>query len=249
MKAHKILIPNPCHEGWHNMTPDTNGRHCRSCNTVVRDFTQLSDTQIAYILQNSKGKMCGHFRENQVNRSIRIPKEQRGPDLLAVVLGMSLLLSACPAYSNSTEHDTPSVSLIEMLKDNPKCISPTDDHEYIKIKLQIVDGDNDAPLRHTSVTLLDENEAIITSTVSDENGYVTFSLTPDQKEKVRILKVEAVDYSNTRVLWDQDWQSEIEDVPVIELYAWEMMIDGMMIIEPYEEDEPKEKGLFNRKKN
>jgi hypothetical protein len=39
-------IPEPCHEDWHKMSPEAQGRYCGSCQKTVTDFTSMSDTQL-----------------------------------------------------------------------------------------------------------------------------------------------------------------------------------------------------------
>ena len=46
MKQKPILIPKPCHENWDKMTPNEQGRHCKSCAKTVVDGTHLTDAEI-----------------------------------------------------------------------------------------------------------------------------------------------------------------------------------------------------------
>lgn len=67
MSATKIIIPKPCNKGWDNMTPNTNGRHCDTCDKTVVDFTQMNKEEIkSYFIQKSGTKICGHFKASQV---------------------------------------------------------------------------------------------------------------------------------------------------------------------------------------
>lgn len=216
------------------MTPKSNGRYCQSCDKVVRDFSKLSDTQLAYIIQNSNGAACGHFRKDQLNRAISVAKERRSPDLLAVVLGMTLLLSTYPAFASPTSEHTPKVSLIEMLQE-PQNI-PADGHEYIEIKLQLVDGDTKSPLAYVTLVLHDENDVAIAGATSDENGYLVFKLTPDEKAQAKYCKVRSFDFVERIIEWNEEWKSDMALVPVVELHQMDMMIDGMMIYQPIDED-------------
>lgn len=68
-----IRIPEPCNEDWNKMNPDEKGRFCASCATSVVDFSKMSDEELKQFLINNKGqKTCGHFKQSQLNRPIRI---------------------------------------------------------------------------------------------------------------------------------------------------------------------------------
>ncbi len=66
----QLSIPNPCHENWDNFTPTASGGFCGSCQKNVRDFTQMSDTELVAFFKNAAQKqnqsMCGRFRDNQL---------------------------------------------------------------------------------------------------------------------------------------------------------------------------------------
>ena len=72
-----ISIPKPCHEDWDLMSPQQQGRHCSSCNKVVVDFTTMSDAQLVEYFTNNKTKTCGRFRNDQVERKIRLRCDEK----------------------------------------------------------------------------------------------------------------------------------------------------------------------------
>ncbi len=66
-----ITIPEPCHENWNNMHPDEKGRFCNSCQKSVYDFSNKTNDEILYVLNEKKAeKVCGRFRVAQVNKPI-----------------------------------------------------------------------------------------------------------------------------------------------------------------------------------
>ncbi len=73
-KKYTLDIPNPCHKKWDEMTPNEKGRFCQSCQTTVVDFSTKSNPQIAKIIQESKGKICGRFRKDQLDKVIEAPR-------------------------------------------------------------------------------------------------------------------------------------------------------------------------------
>lgn len=81
-----IRIPEPCHEDWNTMQPDSTGRYCSSCSKSVIDFSGKTDTEIRDILMQHKSqKVCGHFKSSQVNRPLNLRI-----DLKALPSNMSL---------------------------------------------------------------------------------------------------------------------------------------------------------------
>lgn len=64
-----LQIKEPCKADWQNMTPLAGGRHCAQCNKVVKDFTQMSDTQV-YDFVSQNRDTCGRFKQQQLNRTL-----------------------------------------------------------------------------------------------------------------------------------------------------------------------------------
>lgn len=78
MKKIQIAIENPCHEDWNNMAPETQGRFCHSCEKIVIDFSQMSDSEILQFFNKPKTeKICGRFKSEQLTlpaESTQTPK-------------------------------------------------------------------------------------------------------------------------------------------------------------------------------
>ncbi len=65
----QIQVPQPCHASWDKMSPQPDGRHCKSCDKVVVDFSRMNDEEIKDWFRKKEGeKVCGHFRVDQVKR-------------------------------------------------------------------------------------------------------------------------------------------------------------------------------------
>ena len=58
------------------MKPEDKGRFCGSCQKTVIDFTSMSDRQIAEFFKKPVGSTCGRFHNDQLNRTIDIPKKR-----------------------------------------------------------------------------------------------------------------------------------------------------------------------------
>ncbi|MDB9721119.1 carboxypeptidase-like regulatory domain-containing protein [Winogradskyella sp.] len=82
-----INIAEPCHENWNKMTPKDQGRHCLACNKTVIDFTNTSDEQIIKTLK-SQNKLCGRFKNEQLNREIVLTRKDKNNYLSWVASGL-----------------------------------------------------------------------------------------------------------------------------------------------------------------
>jgi hypothetical protein len=60
-----IIIPNPCHESWQDMTPENKGRHCAACDKIVVDFSNWEAEEILQYLKTNTGA-CGRFTKEQI---------------------------------------------------------------------------------------------------------------------------------------------------------------------------------------
>lgn len=69
-KTIKVNIPEPCHEDWNKMTATQCGAFCKACSKEVIDFTNKSDAQIVEILSQTKGKVCGRFTANKLDKPL-----------------------------------------------------------------------------------------------------------------------------------------------------------------------------------
>lgn len=107
----KFTIPKPCHEDWNNMTPDETGRFCSVCTKGVVDFSDKSPEEIQhYLLQNQEQKVCGRFRNDQINKfDIKVPKsilmQKRSfhnAFLLALFIVMGTTLFSCKNHNDAT---------------------------------------------------------------------------------------------------------------------------------------------------
>jgi hypothetical protein len=57
------------------MTPTEKGKFCSACQTVVTDFTLMSDAELIHHFKTSSGKLCGRFKAFQLNRNLIEEKE------------------------------------------------------------------------------------------------------------------------------------------------------------------------------
>lgn len=66
-------------------------RHCNSCNRVLTDFTQMSDTELVLWMKHNKGKVCGRFSKNQLDRPYVLPPAEKKSKFPVSMFWMLLL--------------------------------------------------------------------------------------------------------------------------------------------------------------
>ena len=101
-RKYKIAIPEPCEEDWDKMTPNKNGRFCRSCSKNVVDFTNMLPDEIQVYFQKHNN-VCGRFKKSQLNSlTIEIPNRVLYSQthyhkmfLLALFIAMGTTLFSC----------------------------------------------------------------------------------------------------------------------------------------------------------
>ncbi|KAF2079617.1 energy transducer TonB [Flavobacterium sharifuzzamanii] len=129
-RNHKITIPEPCHEDWDKMTPVENGRFCLSCSKTVMDFTSMLPEEIQYyFIQNQNNKICGRFRNSQLESIIiQIPSRTLYNQtsyhkmfLLALFIAMGTTLFSCA----DKEGNKKKIDQIEIVDNNTQ--SPDED--------------------------------------------------------------------------------------------------------------------------
>ena len=95
-----LSIPDPCSEKWADMSPlGSDCRYCGVCDKQITDFTQKTDAEIFAILSQGSGKICGRFRDDQLNRPLRVAVRRSGifrrrGGLTAAAASMAALLAA-----------------------------------------------------------------------------------------------------------------------------------------------------------
>lgn len=73
--AFHVDIKAPCHEDWQHMQTSGQDRHCLACQKTVVDFTRMSDGEILRYLQQAGARVCGRFRQEQLNKTYTAPQK------------------------------------------------------------------------------------------------------------------------------------------------------------------------------
>lgn len=65
-KSISLTVAQPCTENWDTFKPAKNGRHCQKCDTMVVDFTTMSDDEIIAYFRKKPAQTCGRLRTDQL---------------------------------------------------------------------------------------------------------------------------------------------------------------------------------------
>jgi len=156
-----LKIENPCQQDWDSMETAAGGRFCQHCSHIVIDFTSLSDSQVLAVIEKSNGKLCGRFRESQLNRlMVQAEGVNSNPRLYKILAGLLLLATANNAISKppndnnrvmtqSPAPDTGSPYQVGKLAYVPVKTRASND----SISGSVIDGNTKKPLAHATVHL------------------------------------------------------------------------------------------------
>ena len=111
MKTSYILkIENPCTESWAAMSKNDTGRHCKSCNKNVVDFSQLNDNEIIkYLSKNNSSKTCGRLEPHQLERIIKADLNKSKRNRFNQIITTLFLIGAAKstvAQTQPSQHQT-----------------------------------------------------------------------------------------------------------------------------------------------
>jgi hypothetical protein len=154
-KKYILKIEDPCSEDWQTMDEEEISRFCNKCQKSVINFADMSDKEIYNYLEKSDSKICGRFKNEQLNRPIinpnYNPNYHEKSKYLPILAGMLLMTGneiANATDSTSTNkvssYITPSSS-----PDSTKAITKSDSvekaenkEEYYIIKGSVKDEEN-----------------------------------------------------------------------------------------------------------
>lgn len=94
----QFKIAEPCHENWENMTPESKGRFCASCQKCVIDFSNMTKPEIKEAYDKENGDICArisikHLQEKQ-RPAIRASFSKIGGKLKRLqAFGLALILA------------------------------------------------------------------------------------------------------------------------------------------------------------
>ena len=189
MKTKKYIldIPEPCHKKWDQMSPNEKGRFCQNCQTTVVDFSTKSNPEIAGIIKKTKGKICGHFRTEQLNKVIEAPRPMyHNFAFKAASVLMTGLLTTFPLYG---QIPIAAIDKVEQLNTELRNKSITS----CTIKGRLIDGESGEPIIYGNVWIKNIGIGIET----DFDGYYTLKIPVAYLNTEIELEASYVGYTST----------------------------------------------------
>lgn len=171
-KVFQLQIPEPCHEGWQNMTPTEKGAFCEHCQKEVVDFTQHTPTEIASFVSNTKGKICGRLSSAQLNEVYEYytPLQKNN---IKYAAGLALgLLTASKSIAQENKQAVEIITKIQDSTDNLQIANTKDANEKITVHGKVIDGKTGEPLIGVNV----EEENTANGAVTDIDGNYSIKL-------------------------------------------------------------------------
>lgn len=160
----------PCNQSHTQMEKREDGYYCSSCEKILTDFRQKTETEIKQIITANPGKVCGIFHNHQIssktshvalsNASYRV-----GLSLLGILGFLGPVISSCES--------APDDATIVKQKAFSKLKFP------LKISGQLKDEKTGLPLAKSPVEIQQEGKTILKE-YTDEAG--NFELTVNQKD-------------------------------------------------------------------
>jgi hypothetical protein len=184
-----LTIPQQCHESWDAMTLQDKGRFCASCAKTVIDFSQMSDIQVLNYLSQAKGRLCGRFAQDQIERPlIPVKIEKKKIWWMVALMPLSLLLNKVNAQKIANEKTSITKEIYIAT-----CTGTMRRHniiEDIQLLTNTIQGNvkdqNGNPLPLTTVSILDNH----LQTTTDENGHFSLKLiNPHSDTKILISDI------------------------------------------------------------
>ncbi len=94
-----IQVTSPCNEDWNKMADSEKGRFCDACAIQVIDFTLLTDHQVLSYLASAKGKVCGRFSTEQLDRGLNDTSVKKKKVWQWVLTGFTSLFFASKSFA------------------------------------------------------------------------------------------------------------------------------------------------------
>jgi hypothetical protein len=194
----KITIPNPCSEDWQTMTATEKGRFCAVCQKCVVDFTTMTDAEIIRYLDGQKGKTCGRFTKEQLNRPLTPPNRFKMP-LSKWVLASTFSLGFMSPKEGFAA--VPMVQTQKIFDQNQKVvISQNIDNEIFTDSLVVTghlfDSFNKEAITYANIVI----KGTTRGTSVDSTGNFSLIIPTEYQQKKIILVVSAIGYETREIV-------------------------------------------------
>lgn len=222
-----LSVGLPCAEDWNNMQQLPGGqRFCAHCAHTVVDFSNATDAEIIAAFRDSAGKVCGRFRNDQLDRplSAAVPVSDKWRYFKIMAAAGMLAVSQAPlvhaqdvvARPDTTEQTTAANAVAAPVPLPPDTLMISG----------VVRDEKGNPVEYATVFLL-ENEDVMT--FSDENGQFELTIPEQLKGQAVTLLIEYGIYSTQQFKINPvqlPWHREINLVVSIEMDGYTYTVGG-----------------------
>jgi len=161
----KISIPQPCHENWHEMTPNERGRFCASCQKTVVDFTDWTDKMLIDFLLKNKTVTCGRFTNIQLEKEFTSRQPRKRLYYIAAAFSLISLFTQAPlAHAQTTQVRSEQTA-------NPTHGKYGGSKVIYTVKGSILDIKSKEPIVNVVIQFYKENDALpVAGCITDMDG-------------------------------------------------------------------------------
>lgn len=162
-----LKIDNPCGQDWTSMTQNVIGKFCSHCSKTVVDFTNLTDSEVIKIVEQTSGKLCGRLTNQQVNRLLEINQPSSNSRLYKILAGLMLVgVTENSLATNRTSLQTEIISIQDneelseqQLENNQEILT-----DSLKNVVQgiVLDSETKEPLLYATILIKDTKIGVVT---------------------------------------------------------------------------------------
>ena len=192
-KSLLLNIAEPCHENWHKMTLQEQGRFCGSCQKTVVDFTMMSDQEVLNYFLKADHNVCGRFADDQLNKELIITEKKKRFSwvyvwniLVATFLTVKADAQLCPPIKE------PVAAIDQLPKKIGRVAYVHSTGKPVVITGNVIDETNNQPVAGASISIKGATGGGMANTVGK------FSLKVENKKGI-VLEFSAIGYE-TRTL-------------------------------------------------
>ena len=248
-KSVKIQIPQPCSERFDQMPEEGEGRHCSKCDRTLIDYTSLSESELAKVFMEKKGKICGQFHPSQLNKPLRIAPNYRKPYQwkAASVLLAGLLSASNLSAQNISVIDAKVPVEQNVINTKTELIGPIDTRKIAAVSGTIEDYETGETLIFANVLL--KGTAIGTTT--DMDGNFQLDIPEANRAAEIVLVVSYIGYQTKEITINDASEAlriQLDDDSYAVVLAAKMKISqcvlvGMVVAVRYEDDDRNQEGI------
>jgi len=111
-----VHIPEPCHENWENMSPETQGRFCQSCAKTVIDFSSMTDQEVLQYFARQQGSTCGRFANDQLERALQPTRVSSKKNWKWLVASLVTMIVSVRSHAQKAVQGKKEVALEQLLQ-------------------------------------------------------------------------------------------------------------------------------------